>query len=283
MKKFFITLLILIIAAGVVFFFGWVQIQIPSEGYAVIFTKTHGYEDSVVEPGSFVWRWQRLIPTNLTYHVFKIQPEEMTFSISGDMPSGKIYSDYLKGNPDFSWEIDIFLHFDVAPEMLPSLVKDEKITQETLPRYMDLIKHKTESVIYPIVLEYIQNAKTDNISFNNFTDLEETLHASLADSFPSVNFRDFQIISFTVPDMALYRKGKEYYHQLIDLEFTIRQEEIARATVEDVAKNARINILKEYGMILSDYPVLMDYLELKGSFQELSGPADTMVPIIIEE
>jgi hypothetical protein len=57
MKKFIFLFIILLIAGGCAFFFGWIQILIPAETYAVAFTKTGGFDDEVIEPGKFVWRW----------------------------------------------------------------------------------------------------------------------------------------------------------------------------------------------------------------------------------
>jgi hypothetical protein len=74
MKAFLITLIILVVLAGAAFYFGWLQILLPAENYAVIFTKTGGYDETVVRPGEFSWRWQRLIPTNMTVYTFDLHP-----------------------------------------------------------------------------------------------------------------------------------------------------------------------------------------------------------------
>ena len=60
MKRLLVALFVLVVIAAAVFFFGWVQFQIPPDAHGVIFTKTNGWEEEVVDPGTFVWRWQSL-------------------------------------------------------------------------------------------------------------------------------------------------------------------------------------------------------------------------------
>ena len=40
MKKALVTLIILLVLGGVVFYFGWVQIRLPADACAVIFTSS---------------------------------------------------------------------------------------------------------------------------------------------------------------------------------------------------------------------------------------------------
>ena len=56
MKKFLILLILLLVIGGVVFFFGWIQILLPPGTYAVINTKTGGYEEKAIPAGDFAWR-----------------------------------------------------------------------------------------------------------------------------------------------------------------------------------------------------------------------------------
>ncbi len=264
MKKFLITLLILIIAGGVVFYFGWVQIQIPPEGYAVFFSKTHGYDENIILPGEFVWKWQRLIPTNVTLHVFSPEIQETTVSVKGELASGSFYAQYLQGSPDFSWEVEIYLRYTLKPESLPRLVRDEHVTSDSLQDYYKTLHKKVEGYIYPQVHESLTNT--------NFADLEENLTVSLSQSFPTIEFIDVYVVQAALPDMKLYEEGKNYYLEMVDLENKLKQAETEKTTVEDLKKNLSLNVLREYGEILSDYPVLMEYLELKGSFTDLTIP-----------
>jgi hypothetical protein len=271
MKKFFITLLILIIAGGVVFYFGWIQIQIPSEGYAVLFSKTHGYDDAIIRPGEFVWRWQRLIPTNVTLHAFQPEIREHTVTVEGELPSGQLYAEYLQRAPDFSWEVKIFTRFTIRPDALPALVRDEHITPENLDNHYDSVYEKMESYVYPRILDYFETSASSGTFSSDFTSLEEMLREALAESFPSIEFIDIHVSSTDMPDIDLYRRGKKNYQQITDLEQRAREEEIISNAAREAEKSGALSLVKEYGKVLSEYPILMEYLELKGSFEEISS------------
>jgi hypothetical protein len=271
MKKFFITILILIIAGGVVFYFGWIQIQIPSEGYAVFFSKTQGYDEEVIRPGEFVWRWQRLIPTNVTLHTFQPKIREHTVTVEGELPSGQLYAEYLQSAPDFSWEVKIFTRFTIRPDALPALVRDEHITPDGLDTLYDSVYEKTESYVYPRVLNYFETAASSGTFSADFTRLEETLTSALAGSFPTIEFIDVHVSSTDLPDIDLYRMGKKNYQQTTELEQQTREEEMISAAAREAEKSSALSLVKEYGKVLSEYPILMEYLELKGSFEGISS------------
>ena len=53
MKKFLISLFILIIFSAVVFFFGWTQYRVKPEEFGVVISKTDGIDETPVENGKF--------------------------------------------------------------------------------------------------------------------------------------------------------------------------------------------------------------------------------------
>ena len=83
MKRFVILMVVLLLLGGVAFYFGWVQIHIPAGHYGVIFTRTNGWEDEPVVPGTFVWRWQRLVPTNFTLYLFDVESHRTEVRLDG--------------------------------------------------------------------------------------------------------------------------------------------------------------------------------------------------------
>lgn len=272
MKKFFITLLFLIIAGGVVFFFGWISIQIPPESYAVISSKTSGIEEDVIGPGEFAWRWERLIPTNAKIHVFNPEPKNSTITVSGKLPSGDLYAQYLQGSPSFNWEITLYASYKIKPESFPKLLQEEKIGSENIDSLYNGIAEKIRGFVYPYITDFFRQAGSSGTTIPSFNDLEEILISRLNDEFENVQFDDLHIQSSDLPDISLYQKGKDNYLTLTERENAIRLKELEKATAEGVTEAGRIDILREYGELLTDYPVLLDFLELQGTFEELTPP-----------
>ncbi len=131
MKKLIIAIVTLIVLGGVAFYLGWIQFQLQENTYAVIFTKTGGWDTEVTEPGNFVWRWERLLPTNLSMHTFTLKPFTARVSSTGILPSAEVYAQSLDPSPDFSFSINLSVDFEIKPGSLPELVSESRLTADT--------------------------------------------------------------------------------------------------------------------------------------------------------
>ena len=240
MKAFLIVLVILVILGGAAFYFGWVQILLPPEHYAVVFTKTGGYDQDVIPPGQFVWRWERLIPTNMTLHIFDLTPRSKEVSFRGSLPSADLYSSVLPDNPDFSVSGTVHLQFAVAPDSLPALVSEKKLSPEGLD---DFYSARAED-ISARVMDAVQEIRTDMLS-------------------------------------GAELDRRQSYRDLVQIRDRSREQAIANQASEQVrAENSRdrqeanLELLKEYGKLLNEYPILLKALAV----QKLSGEQLKNIP-----
>ncbi|HUX21608.1 MAG TPA: hypothetical protein VMW69_10255 [Spirochaetia bacterium] len=259
MRKFFVSLIILIIAGGVAFYFGWIQLQLPADTYGVIFTKTGGFEQQVVKPGTFVWRWQRLLPTNLTLYTFKLQPQQAKVFSEGTLPSGALYSQYLDGKPDFSYKISISLSYLLNPDSLPGLMMQESVTPKTLDSwYSDFSKRCIANA-----QEFIsaQSASGDIVT-GGLAALQEALLKHLQQDYPEVRFTSVTPETLQLPDVALYLKAKQQYLAIVDAEQQGRQQAAVTKTNLDQLASQRIDMLRRFGELFNQYPVLLKYFDL---------------------
>ncbi|MDR2178508.1 MAG: hypothetical protein LBP20_10790, partial [Treponema sp.] len=102
MKKFFCFLLI-IIAAGTVFFLGWAQLTVPPGSYGVMRSKTHGVDPRLIREGEFRWVWYKLIPTNVGITIFTPRHVERSICLAGTLPLGDAYGSMVGLDTDFSY------------------------------------------------------------------------------------------------------------------------------------------------------------------------------------
>ncbi|MDR3276388.1 MAG: hypothetical protein LBT11_04135, partial [Treponema sp.] len=130
MKKFALFLLILVALGGVVFFFGWVQLQVPPGSVGIIRSKTHGLDPRPVQEGEFRWIWYRLIPTNTQVTIFRPDLTEKSIRISGTLPSGELYSTFAGLDEDFSYAVSGALTFSIKVDALPGLMERQYITNQ---------------------------------------------------------------------------------------------------------------------------------------------------------
>jgi hypothetical protein len=274
MKAFLITLIILVVLAGAAFYFGWLQILLPAENYAVIFTKTGGYDETVVRPGEFSWRWQRLIPTNMTVYTFDLHPRIVEASFESALPSADLYSSILPENPDFSIRGTVIVNLTVKPESLPSLVAEEKL----LPDDLDGFYRRTVDNVADQVME---NLAENRGNITGSAGVARDLEREIEDRFPYLDVLSLSIRVTELPDLDLYQLAKDSYGELVAARDQSRNEAVARLAEEQVrAENlqaqdaASLEVMREYGKLLDEYPILLKALAV----QQLSGEKVWSIP-----
>jgi len=271
MKAFFIILLILVIAAGVVFYFGWIQIQLPPESYGVIFTKTSGYDPAVVRPGEFVWRWEKLVPTNLTLYRFDLRPRRVEVSFEHQLPSGDLYASVLPESPDFTIRGRLEVVFTIDPQALPGLVEEQKLTPDSLDEFYDSAAERMAA--------QARRVSSENLVFD--PSMEDRLRAELADELPDLRIVSLSSSGVEVPDMELYELARQSYRNLVETHNQARNTAVARLAVEeaqeerrDAAEEARRENLRKYGALFNEYPVLLKAMAI----QQLGGTGQLQIP-----
>ncbi|MBP5465426.1 MAG: hypothetical protein J6Y13_09680, partial [Treponema sp.] len=123
MKRVLASFFIILIAAAAVFLIGWVQFGIKPGECGVMVSKTSGVLEKPLLPGSFVWRWEKLLPTNVTIHTFSMEPHRSVQTYSGSLPGSDLYSKMLDAPADFSYELEVAVQLSPKAESLVTLVK----------------------------------------------------------------------------------------------------------------------------------------------------------------
>lgn len=260
MKKFLISMFILIIFAGAIFFIGWGQFAVPAGSYGVMVSKTSGISQKTIVPGEFCWFWERLLPTNTSMRIFSIIPVTRTTTISGELPSADIYSPMLEGSPNFSYKFSVQTELMMKSNYLPNFVrrtdaKENEQLREYLNQQGDLIAQE--------IIQYILSKSLDNA--NNLillaTDTEELKAGINAES----KFKDLEISNITVktaqmPDTELYNIAKASY---AEFQAKVKQS-LAELTKNQSTITAndylQIERFARWGKILQEYPILIDFL-----------------------
>ncbi|MDR2717235.1 MAG: hypothetical protein LBB89_04115 [Treponema sp.] len=262
MKKFFTTLFFLIILAALGLFFGWAQLGVPPDAYGLIRSKTHGVDDSLVKPGEFRWVWYKLIPTNVTTAVFRINPVHHEFSAYNTLPSGKIYAAFSGIDEVFFWEIRAAFSFSLDNDaLIPLLTANNISAQDELNRYQNDIAGQIEAFILRRI-----NAD-DTFSRQIETLLKEgespELEREIQAKFPFITGFSFKIKSAQFPDFALYRQAKKLYEDYIAFQKDYLSGGLQEKAKSRVESYQRFDELEQYGALLTKYPILLEYLTLE--------------------
>jgi transcriptional regulator with XRE-family HTH domain len=269
--KFFIFLILLILICGTVFYFGWIQFKLDENTYGVIFTKTNGYDDDVVIPGKFIWRWEALIPTNLTLHTFEITPQTKQLSKIGSLPSGDIYGSVLEEKTDFSFKLNMQIDYRIKPELLPVLVEEEGLTQEDLAGYYSRIEQELSNSVSVAVAAKISAFDSSDYGQFMLEPFRKELTEVLQEQNEAISITNVSILELVLPDIQLYRSARSYYLSLIE---TRRQTETAVLENERtwvVSEESKLEVLKKYGELFTEYPGLIQFLALRdrGELQDM--------------
>jgi len=261
MKKFFITILILLIIAGAAVFFGWAQSGIPPDSCGVIRSKTHGLYPYLVQPGEFRWIWYKLIPTNTETIVLRLVPVNHEFISENTLPSGKMYSVFAGIEGDFSWKINATISFNIDPDAIIPLFSANTISsQEDLTRY----ERDLTGQIQSFILRYIeQEENTAQIELLLKKGENSWFENEILNQFPSLQNFSLTVISANSPDFFLYRQTKGLFESYI-----AAQKAYVTVDIQERAKNRmdsmfRFDELEQYGALLSKYPILLEYLSME--------------------
>ena len=285
MKKALVVLIVLLVAAAVVFYFGWVQIRLPADACAVIFTKTGGYDSRVTMPGTFSWRWERLLPGNLTVYRYSLAPYRSRVEIRQMLPSAELYSAVLPDKPDFSIRGIADLEFSLRPESLPALLRNQHLNPENLPEYY---RGQADALGAALVeLASGPAAGVAHASAGGSAAAAEpavdraALHDELGKRFPLLAIQRLELRELARPDSGLYELARESYRRLVSRRDQARDAaesalaaERARDALAREREASSLQSLAAYGELLNKYPVLLKAMYV----QRLSGKELATVP-----
>jgi len=257
MKKFFTTLLVLIILAALGLFLGWAHLGVPPDAYGIIRSKTHGLDTRLIKPGEFRWIWYKLIPTNTTTTVFRLNPVTHEFSARDTLPSGKVYAAFAGLEEDFSWELRAIFSFNLRPEALVPLAASSNISsQEELVRHENDIAGQIETFILRR-MDAIEDLLKDGES--------PRLEWEIQGEFPFIENFTIRVKSARFPDFNLYRQAQGLYEDFIALQRDVISSELREKARGRIESYHRFDELERYGALLTKYPLLLDYLALENS------------------
>ncbi len=280
MKKALVILVLLLVAGGVVFYFGWVQIRLPADACAVIFTRTGGFDSRVTMPGTFSWRWERLLPGNLTAYRYSLAPHRARVEIRQALPSAELYSAVLPEKPDFSIRAAAELEFALRPESLPGLLREQRLYPENLPEYY---RGQADALGTALVELAAAGGGSGELepSPQELAAAQPALRAELAKRFPHLEIQRLELRDFVRPDPSLYELAQESYRRLVSSRDRAREEaenalagERARLALARERESSSLELLAAYGELLNKYPVLLKAMYV----QNLSGKELATVP-----
>lgn len=253
-----LTFLILVGFSGFVFYRGWIQFSIPENHYALAFTKTGGYDPFLMKAGKFNWRWENLFPTNMTLHIFELPWKTSEFSISGILPSGEEYSTILPDEASFNFSLSVSIEYCLDPEKITEFTKTGDFRYSDIESWYEGFTHRSENIAMTALSTLLN--ETEHSDMN---DLKEKIKAKLISEFPESKIRNLTILNWSIPDITLYNETRNIYLAGIKASRAYTSE-LEKQNVElESQLSSKMELLKDYGEVLTEYPVLLKYFNLE--------------------
>lgn len=259
-----LTFLIFLAFAGFVAWTGWIQTEIPPETGALVYTKltyregafTGGYDPVLTIDDGFNWRWERLIPTNMTLYLYPLDLRSLTVGSRGTLPSGDVYMAFMEetGKFNFSWELSFDLTYRLKKEMIPSLAQEKGVRPEDLETFLEEEHNRMERELYGHV-EGLSPSLADK-------DATDRILAALNRAHPFLEITSLSPQVISLPDLELYNKARDLYFAYLETRNEALKTLVAREAPKQAVNEEKMKILEDYGRVLTEYPVLIDFFAL---------------------
>lgn len=263
--SFFLFLLL----CGYLFYMGWkVQFQVPEGQAALLHSRITGYEGELVKPGDFLWRWQGMIPTDLTVHLVPTDYRTVSLESQGELPSGNIYLAHagLEGNFDYHLTLDV--QYRLQEDHYIEQVEKGLLT----PDNMDAFFVRTDNQIMDHAVQFLQNPDLLAEEMSRIPGLINLQEEDFIAAFPYLEFALIQIRFSKLPDMALYTSlRQDYLHFLHEKNNQLTSLTVTQMT-RDMQVEEKMEILREYGELITEYPLLLEFFSMDNgvNWQEFS-------------
>ena len=259
MKKFIFWLFFLIIIAGVVGYFGW--IRVPENNVALGFSTITGYDTAFMESGKLNWRWQKLVPKCYTLKMYQLETQSADVSVSQTLPSGELYASEMTGKPDFSFAVKYAVTYKIKEDSLYGMATSGDLGDGGLAAFYADVKEKIQNAAASLLGEEMSKAMAGS-TFSQKA-LGDGVKARIGEQLSDIEIISFDTVEAKFPDIELYKTAKAKYleNQEKKQEMAAQQE---KETTDFNAKiDQRIELLKKYGELLTQYPILIEYFKSK--------------------
>nr|WP_318710769.1 hypothetical protein [uncultured Treponema sp.] len=256
-KKFFFNFLILAIFSAVVFYIGWITFMIKPGYCAVMTSKTCGLFEKPIVAGAFTWRWERLLPTNVTIETFDLTPYKTSQAVAGELPSAKLYKDYAAASADFTYNIKLNIAMSISPDQILKLYRGNKIkTNEDLQEYYG----NRAKIASGLIAESIIRNNAGSIVASTALTESQLLEVLMAkkDEFEGIAISSVEVSDCRIPDIELYNKAKKSYDDFLAMLNTKLEHYADKNASSYIEMDKTFKQFEKIGELMKAYPHLQD-------------------------
>jgi hypothetical protein len=226
-------------------------------------SKTHGVDGELIREGTFRWVWYKLIPTNVSFTFFTLDPVDGTFEIEDTLPASDTYAAFMGVPVDFSYKISGSFSFTVKGEALPALAAQWGITDQAgLDEYERRLAREIEALAGDRLRVLAENRDTLG-GLPGASSAAARVEAEVRQAFPDIENLSLGIHGVRSPDFSLYDSVRSLYTDYLARQQELLETEVHSAASRTLASQFRFDELAKYGELLTRYPILLQYLAIE--------------------
>ncbi len=251
-----LSFLIILAFAGFVFYMGWIQIRIPEGKYALVYTKTGGYDRYFIAPGQFVWRWENLFPENLTLHFIELKSRSAEGSTERTLPSGDMYAGFIDRPGAFDSSFSWIFRYSLREDVFLSRVQDGSFSLDSMESEYASYEDQVHRAVNAYLKENALAVQDDPLA------AADRIAVELGRTDASFKLESFRFTDIAAPDMVLYERTREIFLEHLQQLNLVERKAEQTAVARESDREQKMDLLREYGEVFSNYPVLLEYYGL---------------------
>ncbi len=263
MKKLIFILIILILAGGTGFYFGWINIEPGTFGVA--HSTLTGMIKYPIESGRLNWVWQKLIPKS--FHLYIIEKEPYAINIDASFPLPG--SEELKEFGSFILKVKLAIKFSIDFDTAKFLLENGILVGFN-DFFRDGFNTQIDETASGFILENMARYSlfTESFNYSALEDLKKTLEKNLYTYAGSYRLKSFKVqITFReIPQIQTYKEALKRYFEYMETMALLKEEDLKREAeyqMKQKEDDVEIVRLRKYGELISQYPGLLKYFYIQ--------------------
>jgi len=273
MKKAIFIFILLVIAAGVVLYFGWVNIKPGFFGIA--HSTLTGTVEYPLESGKIHWLWQKLIPKSFHLYVVERKPIIQSFTTTHSLPGSEQLAEFGKFDLTLQTDIQYSIEYDAALKLI-----ENGLYEEFEDHFTQLVSTRVDEAVTGFVLDNMTRYSQydQEISYSMLGRLEKSIDGSITDIVRDNALVDasWSITYIEIPQIELYNDALERYFSHLETVYRFKEEELDRESENLALMNEHdleIDRWEKYGELIQKYPDLLKFFYI----EKFSEQADVLV------
>ena len=273
MKKAITIFILLLIGAGVVLYFGWVNVKPGFFGIA--HSTLTGTVEYALESGKIHWFWQKLIPKSFHLYMVERKPVMLSFTTTHALPGSEQLAEF--GNFNLTIQIDI--QYSIEYEAALKLI-ERGLFEKFEEYFAHLMSTRVDEVVAAFMLDNMtrHSQYNEDIGYGTLSRLEKSIEGSItqiAREYELVN-TSWSITYVEIPQIELYNNALERYFSHLEKVYSFKEKELDRESENLALLNEydmEIDRWERYGELIQKYPELLKFFYI----EKFSEQADVLV------